>query len=192
MPNMARLLIWLFCVLLACVPLRGPIKDHTPLLQSRWRARHFPIHVGVVNDTHVCRAQTVYQAVQKWNDVVKQAGGKRQVFQVHRVDEINLDRTGWIWVQEGRLPTTPEIVLGRCRLGYWTGTSEIWGSVVILSRDHCNVRATAHELGHALGMRHAPCKSCTMYSKVPVINGELSEEMEFQPAETANVLRQMR
>jgi len=188
--SMARLLIWLTLVFFACVPLRSPIKVRTPLPKSRWSAQHFPIQVGISNNVHVCRAQTVYQAVQRWNDVVKLAGGRRMVFQVQRVTDFDLSKTGWIWVQEGQLSTAPDIVLGICKLGYWTGTPEIWGSVITLSRDHCNIRATAHELGHALGIRHAPCKDCTMYRSIPMVNGELSEEGLFRREDTQRVLSQ--
>lgn len=150
----------------------------------------------VVNKLGECRASKVIEAANLWNRDLARAGAPAKAFVVQRASSVDLSKLGHLWVIPGSFPEVEgePLILGTCNLGYYSGLSRLWGGVITFSDEHCLLRTAVHELGHALGLPHAPakCLRCIMRAEVPRHEGHLVDFGELRREELMYVIRQMR
>jgi hypothetical protein len=190
-----KYLTWLLLVAIAfgCAlhtpPVGGPVREN-----AHWRAKRFPIRIKALNTLGPCRVAKLTEAADRWNQELARAGAPVKAFILQTVENLNRPRVGHLWVVPGVLSAfTEPRTLGSCKLGYYEGSAEIWTAVVTLSNKHCLFRTSAHELGHALGLRHAPrsCLGCIMRAEVPYHEGRLVDFGWLRRSELLYVIRQM-
>jgi hypothetical protein len=178
--------------LLAVILLLMGCKEDVGFGDTHLGNRRFPIPVGMVGLDH-CRAAKMKGAVAIWNRAVLRAHVQQEVFRVMDIPHVNPTTPSLLWVTEGPIPTDGHrATIGSTLLGFYVGKT--WGAVITMNSDYCNLRASMHELGHALGLNHAPegCTGCIMHPYIPNHEGVLVERGWLRRAEVHYVVRQMR
>jgi hypothetical protein len=184
----------LIAVALGCVtltPVGGPVKTN-----AHWHPKRFPLHLMLTNKLGGCRISKMVEAADRWNYELALAGAPVDAFSIQGASEVDQSRVGHLWVIPGTFPdsSVEPRTIGTCNLGYYKDTSRLWGALITMSDEHCLFRTSAHELGHALGLGHAPnaCKDCIMNAQVPRHEGNLVDQGWIRRAELLYVIRQMR
>jgi hypothetical protein len=187
-----KLLSWalIIAIALGCAtltPIEVPSRPY-------WTPQNFPLHIDLDLRLGNCRASRMAQAAAYWNYELALAGAPKTAFK-YSWDFSDSMMPGHIWVTSGPFPAfrgQPRVIAS-CRLGQYKKSPRIWGAVITMSNEHCLFRTSAHELGHALGLDHAPdeCVGCIMNAQVPAHEGHLVDQGWLRPSEIEAVLRQM-
>jgi len=164
-----RFLWILWFLALSCIPQdeNGDLEWDVPE-GAHWADIDFPVTVRFEASLSDCHEASLREAIDRINDELGQRAFLLAPLEVPVVEDSDLVlRLGDIHVQERELLITDGNVLGRAIVLVLPTSRRLVGALVRLAPLECDEYATlvkAHELGHALGLRHQhDCKDCVMH-----------------------------